>query len=266
MIKAIVLAAVGLDVAEGIKLSIAASGTPFTKCIQKSDWETKTIHDDITLVDRVEGCCPTDTLPGVVHTTSYESGQIVCGFKADGSVAFTAGTSGCTYNNCFIVPLDLACVSGQQRINGCCADPDSCAGSACGFKSNCLNYAPTTNGVKYCTSYNKTYVSPGAGTEALTGTTSAADDLTGTTKLHWSKVKKYTKCGPQTGSGDGDGPAPSPAPSPGGSPSPAPSPAGDGPAPSPAGDSTEGTDTDSASKMGLASLAAAMTLAMGTLL
>jgi len=239
MIKAIVLAAVGVDVAEGTKLSSYSTGDAFNKCISYEDWGTKTIHDDITLTDRVDGCCPADTLPGVQHKTNYESAQVVCGFKDDGTVSFTKGSTGCEYNKCFVVKLDLTCTEGRQRINGCCASTgDSCTSSACGFnKDTCLHYHQSNYGtLKYCSTYNKTYVNPGqGGNQALTGTTDKGDDISGD-KLQWSKVGKYTKC---AGGGSGSGTD---------------------------GENEAEKETSSASKMGLASLAAAMTLAMGTLL
>ena len=47
------------------KIGDMDQGAEFTKCISKTDLETKTLDDDITLIDRVGDCCPAGSVPGV---------------------------------------------------------------------------------------------------------------------------------------------------------------------------------------------------------
>merc|ERR1712194_50873 len=164
----------------------------------------KTIEDDITLVERdAQGCCPTDTVPGAKHTTTYEGPQVVCGIKDDGSVTMSTGSSNgvktCTYNSCFVMKKNLACAAdgSKQMINGCCATKASCNSNACGFKADCKNYGSSFNNVYsqsvgYCTTYDKDY-----GTKGYAGTLAATDDVDTSgseKKLLVDKVYTYTRC------------------------------------------------------------------------
>ena len=79
--------------AEKVALSTYAQGAPFEKCISIADFEGKTLADEIDLVDMVGGCCPSGSVPGAKWYTSYKGAQIVCGFKDDGSVSITTGSS-----------------------------------------------------------------------------------------------------------------------------------------------------------------------------
>merc|ERR1711862_799926 len=106
---------------------------------------------------------------GVQHYRGYVNAQIVCGFKYDGSLKFTTGTSNgvktCTYNHCFVWKQNLPCKAADkfQKLNGCCATPaDGCTNNNCGFKTGCDSYTyKMTNAwsedTKYCLNYNKSY-------------------------------------------------------------------------------------------------------------
>jgi len=191
--------------AAAAKIADMEQGAAFDKCISITDLETKTIDDDITLVDRdaAGGCCPEDTIPGVKYTTSYFGPQIVCGFKADGSVAISTGSSNgaktCTYNSCYVLKQNVACAEGRQFLNGCCAAPSDCATNACGFKADCKNYASSfsnaySNSVNYCTTYDKDY-----GTKGWAGTSDLTDDQADG-KLQTDKLYTYTQCAGGSGS------------------------------------------------------------------
>lgn len=200
MSTALLLACMGMGVAT--KLADMEQGAKFEKCITIADWEGKTLADDITLQDRdANGCCPTGTVPGVRHYSKYVGAQVVCGFKSDGTVATSSSTSDgvetCTYNQCYIWKQNIACSSGVQRLNGCCAAKADCTGSACGFKEACKHYAynnPGNSDAQYCLSYNKDYKME---------YTSAKDDDQADDKLQTDKVYQYTACA--GGAGDDAG-------------------------------------------------------------
>merc|ERR1711862_15562 len=127
-------------------------GQVFHHCVSIDDWQTKMLADDITLVSKPGTCCPNGTIPGVKHTTNYGGPQILCGFKNDGSVALSTGSSGgkktCTYNECYMFKLNLECkAGGRQMLNGCCAAPAECKVDACGFKDGCKNSVSSFNNV-----------------------------------------------------------------------------------------------------------------------
>lgn len=205
--KMMIFAFLGSSLA--VKLSSMSDGAKFDKCISKADWEGKTLNDDITLQDRdANGCCPSGSVPGVQHSTGYMGAQVVCGFKADGTVATSTSTSNnvktCTYNQCYVWKQNLECSSGNQFLNGCCAASASCAANACGFKTDCKNYASTMTSskygaaTKYCTTYHKDY-----GTKGRRGTSPKSDDIA-SDKLDTSKVDTYTACdGGSTSTGTG---------------------------------------------------------------
>lgn len=140
-------------------------GAKFEHCIAIADWEGKTLADEIPLHHRdANGCCPEGTVPGVKHYNKYVGGQVVCGFKPDGTIASSSSTSNdvktCTYNQCYVWKQNLECSSGRQRLNGCCADKADCSGGNCGFKDGCENYVyanPGNSDTKYCLTYNTNY-------------------------------------------------------------------------------------------------------------
>lgn len=171
-------------------------GQEFTKCVTITDFQTKTLADDITLVDRNSGgCCPTGSTPGAKFFNSYQSAQIACGFQSDGTVGWSTSTSGgnttCTYNKCYVMKQNLPCADGsKQLLNGCCAATDA---NNKGFQDLCKNYwksFTTVNSetVNFCTTYHKNYGSKGYG-----GTQGKTDDQAGG-KLVPDKIYTYAKC------------------------------------------------------------------------
>lgn len=184
------------SVAAGTKLSSFDQGAKFDKCIKISDWESKTLEDDIELSDRdANGCCPDDTVPGVKHYNNYVGAQVICGFKSDGTVAVSTGSSNgvktCTYNQCYVMKQNLECSSGRQFLNGCCAAPADCSSNSCGFKaSTCKNYAYSMKNVyndasEYCLTYNQNY--------KMEHTADKSDDQKDD-KLQVDKLYVYTPC------------------------------------------------------------------------
>jgi len=188
-------------------------GAKFEKCIAIADWEGKTLADDITLQDRdANGCCPVGTVPGVKHYNKYIGAQVVCGFKADGTIAMSDSTSNgvttCTYNQCYVWKQHLECeTSGtHQRLNGCCKAAADCSTGNCGFKDGCKNYAYNQGNMRgsdtaeYCLTYNKNYKME---------YTSVKTDDQANDKLQIDKVYVYTACA--GGSNGGSSPTPAPA-------------------------------------------------------
>lgn len=186
------------------KIADMEQGAEFTKCVTISDYQTKTLADDITLVDRLaNGCCPKDSVPGTKLTSGYKSPQIVCGFKADGTIktSITSGSNAkCEYNKCYVDKQDLACKDGtKQLLNGCCAKTTKAKDGS--FPDLCLNYFKTettsnSDKVNYCTTYHKNY-----GTVGRAGTKDKADDQKDG-KLIPGNVDTYAAC---AGGSDGGG-------------------------------------------------------------
>jgi len=191
-------------------------GAKFDKCIKIEDWSSKTLSDEVDVAERyANGCCPDGFTPGVTHKANYVNAQVVCGFKADGTVAASSSTSNgvktCTYNQCYVWKQNLECASGngKQRLNGCCAAPADCSGNSCGFKTGCKNYASSknmgtvnTNGATdYCSTYDTNY--------KMEKTSGKTDDQAND-KLQIDKVYQYTKCA----GGDVSSPTPAPTPAP----------------------------------------------------
>jgi hypothetical protein len=179
-------------------------GAAFDKCISISDWESKTIDDDITLQDRDgNGCCPAGTVPGREHYTNYMGAQVQCGWQSDGTVdvSTTSGTPPtCTYNQCYVWKDNLECASGRQFLNGCCL-LDSCNTNDCGFQTDCKNYAYSEDNVhsesyKYCLTYNAQY--------AMENTAAKTDDQANG-MLETGNVYVYTPCAGGSGGGGGSG-------------------------------------------------------------
>lgn len=195
MALALFLIAVCARTVAGVMLSSYENGAKFDKCINTTDWESKTLADDIDLADRgSDGCCPTGTVPGVKHYPKYVGAQVVCGFTSDGSVTFktTSGSKqSCTYNQCYVWKQNLECSGGgKQRLNGCCAAKADCGSGKCGFKENCENYAYSMSNVysqksEYCLTYNKVY--------KMENTNDKTDDQADG-KLKTDKLYVYTPC------------------------------------------------------------------------
>jgi len=188
--------------AKATKIADMEQGAEFTKCVSISDFKTKTLADDITLVDRLaNGCCPKDSVPGAEWKTNYKGAQIVCGFKADGTtdVKITTGTSAkCTYNKCYVDKQDLPCADDtKQLLNGCCA---ATTAANTGFPATCKNYFSSFNTVdkdkvNYCTTYHKNY-----GTLGWAGTNVKTDDQADG-KLQPDKIYTYATCAGGSGAG-----------------------------------------------------------------
>lgn len=180
-------------VAGSEKIGSMDQGAEFTKCISNTDFQTKTLDDDITLIERVGGCCPAGSVPGVKLFASYSSAQIVCGVKDDGTVALSTGSSNgqktCTYNKCYVMKQNIPCKDGtKQRLNGCCgAKPQINFDAQCKFydKSFSNVHAETVN---YCTTYDKDY-----GTKGWAGTAEKTDNVADG-KLQVNKLYTYTPC------------------------------------------------------------------------
>jgi len=197
MARAVGVAAV-LAVASAAKVALNTydQGASFTKCINITDFETKTLADEIDLIDRdANGCCPEYSVPGAKWKANYKGAQVVCGFKADGTVALTTGTTNgnktCTYNSCYVDKQNLPCADNStQLLNGCCA---ATTGSNTGFGAQCKNYYYNFNNayskrVQYCTTYDKDYGSLGkAGTPGKTD-----DQADG--KLVVANISTFTLC------------------------------------------------------------------------
>jgi hypothetical protein len=191
-----------------VKIADMDQGSEFTKCVKITDLETKTINDDITLVDRDGDCCPEGSVPGVKHTINYDGAQIVCGFKDDGAVALSTGSSNgvktCTYNKCYIMKQNIPCKDGtKQRLNGCCgAKPQTNFDAQCKFYDQNFNNAYSEK-AQFCTTYDKDY-----GTKGYAGTSAKTDDVANS-KLQVDKLYVYKPCpGNMVGGGgsanDGD--------------------------------------------------------------
>jgi len=159
-----------------------AQGAEFTKCIKITDYNSKTLADDVTLVDRnaVTGCCPAGNTPGIKHYNSYWGAQIECGWKDDGTVSVSTGTT-CNYGKCYVIKQDLECSDGtKQLLNGCCGPK-----GATTFKTGCEKYDYVANTVRYCLSYETNY--------EMDGTAEKTDDqLDG--KLQLDKLYVYSPC------------------------------------------------------------------------
>jgi hypothetical protein len=178
-----------------MKFGDMEQGAEFTKCISICDFNSKTLSDSVTVTDRMEGgCCPQGFIPGAKYYPQYQGSQVVCGFKTDGSIAVSHGSSGgsktCTYNKCYVQKQNLPCSDGsRQLINGCC-------GKISGdrkFEAACLHYDYTLKNAfgqqyEYCLSYDKDY-----GSKGMHGTTEGADDQDDG-KLQVGNLNTYTPC------------------------------------------------------------------------
>jgi len=189
--------------AQGVTMNSFDQGASFTQCISITDFESKTLADEITLIDRdANGCCPELSVPGAKWQSSYKGAQVVCGFKADGTVALSTGSSNgvktCTYNSCYVDKQNLPCADGsKQLLNGCCA---ATTGQNTGFGTQCKNYYLNFNNAyseraNFCTTYDKDY-----GTKGWAGTSDKTDDQADG-KLVPANIYTYTPC-----EGDSSGP------------------------------------------------------------
>lgn len=194
-----------------VKIADMDQGAEFTKCLNISDWQTKTLADDITLYDRLaNGCCPKGSLPGHSFYTGYQNPQIVCGFKADGSheVIVTGSINNynaakCEYNKCYVHKQNLACADdSKQLLNGCCAKTSTNRGKKAntGFPAACIPtvHRSASTGINfdrmtYCTTYHKDDV-----TKGRAGTKKKDDDQAGG-KLVPANIDTYAACDSSAG-------------------------------------------------------------------
>jgi hypothetical protein len=192
--------------AETMKFADSEQGAAFDKCIKIEDYNTKTLDDEVEVVAREEGgCCPDGYTAGAKMYASYQGAQIVCGFKEDGTVATSTGSSNgaktCTFNSCYVMKQGLPCKEDtKQLLNGCCGPTKK----ARTFQDSCLSYDYTfktvyKNEVEYCLSYDKNY-----GTKGMSGTTEATDDQADG-KLVVENLYTYTPCGGGAAGGGGGG-------------------------------------------------------------
>jgi hypothetical protein len=193
-----------------MKFADSEQGAAFDKCIKIEDFQTKTLDDEVEVVAREEGgCCPDGYTAGAKFYNTYQGAQIVCGFKEDGTVATSTGSSNgvktCTFNSCYVHKQGLPCKEDtKQLLNGCCG---ATKGSRT-FQDSCLSYDYTFNSgygnkVEYCLSYDKNY-----GTKGNVGTTEKTDDQADG-KLVVENINTYAPCegGSAGGGGPGEGPA-----------------------------------------------------------
>jgi len=182
-----------LSVSQAVKLSTYTQGSEFKKCINITDFETKTLEDDITLKDpdSATGCCPKDYVPGQKMYAKYVGAQIVCGFKDDGSIEFKASSSNgawtCTHNKCFVWKQDVKCADdATQKLNGCCG-----TSTKKNFASGCSSYyykftsLKDKQSVNYCLTYMTKY--------KLLYTSKGDDDIKDGV-LQLDKLYQYTPC------------------------------------------------------------------------
>lgn len=173
-------------------------GSAFNKCIKIGDFETKTLKDKIQVREKESGgCCPNGYTPGAKYYAKYQGAQVVCGFKADGTIAISTGSAlsakTCSYNQCYIHKQHLPC-SGTTRqfLNGCCG----AAKGARNFEANCkhYDYSLTTaygNKYSYCLTYDDDYAAKG-----MLGSVETSDDqvFVGTSKLNLGSLYTYAPC------------------------------------------------------------------------
>jgi len=178
-----------------VKFGDMEQGAAFNKCIAICDFNSKTLSESVRVTDRMEGgCCPQGFIPGAKYYAKYQGAQVVCGFKADGTVALSTGSSSgsktCTYNGCYVQKQNLPCSDdSRQLINGCCGKTKGTRT----FQSACKSYDYTLNNVynqryEYCLSYDKDY-----GTKGWVGTAESTDDIKDG-RLHTGNLYTYTPC------------------------------------------------------------------------
>jgi len=207
-----------------MKIGDLAQGSEFTKCIKITDFNRKSLGDEVEVTDKgSDGCCPEGYIPGIQWFNNYWGAMIVCGFKDDGSVNMAMSSSNdvksCEYNKCYVVKMDITCAdNSKMKLDGCCRDDADLDASGNGkhttkWPEDCKMYSKSQSFFKekvgYCTSYAKKY--------KLEGTNEKTDDQAGG-KLSLTTIKAYTGCAPFGGSlggstGGTTGTSPSPSPS-----------------------------------------------------
>jgi len=194
--------------AETLKVGDLAQGSEFTKCIKITDFNSKSLTDDVEVTDKVDGCCPEGYIPGIKHYNNYWGAMVICGFKDDGSVAMSSSKSNdvktCTYNKCYVVKMDITCKDdSKMTLDGCCPKDQ--------WDADCKMYTKSqsffSEKVEYCLSYAKKYKMEGTSDK----TDDVVDGVLSTTNLY-----TYTECagafGGATEGGATEGGAAAPAP------------------------------------------------------
>jgi hypothetical protein len=216
MARFVLLAAIGsaaVAFGDAVKIGDLAQGSAFSQCVKITDFNTKSLGDDVAVTDKVDGCCPEGYIPGIKWYKNYWGAMIVCGFKDDGSVNMASSTSNgaktCEYNTCYVVKMDITCAdSSKMTLDGCCPKDQ--------WTTDCKMYSKSqtffSEKVGYCLSYAKKY--------KLEGTNELTDDQVDS-KLALTTIKAYTGCAP-FGSALGGSSGASPSPTTGASPSPSP--------------------------------------------
>jgi len=190
-----------------LKFGDLAQGAEFSQCIKITDFNSKSLADDVEVVDKADGCCPEGSIPGIKWYNQYWGSMIVCGFKDDGSVNMGTSTSNgvksCEYNKCYVVKMDITCADdSKMKLDGCCPKDQ--------WTADCKMYSKSQSffneKVTYCLSYAKKYT--------LDGTVDKTDDQVDG-KLSLTGAYAYTGCAPFGGNlGGSGGSSSSPSPSP----------------------------------------------------
>jgi hypothetical protein len=176
------------DTVLAVKIGDLAQSSEFTQCIKITDFNSKSLGDEVEVTDKVDGCCPEGYIPGIKWYKNYWGAMIVCGFKDDGSVNVATSTSNgvktCEYNKCYVVKMDITCAdSSKMTLDGCCPKDQ--------WTADCMKYTKSQSffneKVNYCLSYAKNY--------KLEGTNEKTDDQVDG-KLSLTNIKSYTGCAP----------------------------------------------------------------------
>jgi len=217
----------GTAMAEVLEVGDFAQGAEFSKCIKITDFNAKTLSDEVEVTDKVDGCCPEGYIPGIEHHSNYWGAMVICGFKDDGSIEMKGRgeVKGCTYNKCYVVKMDITCAdNSKMRLDGCCPEgqyTDTCE------RRSAMSQSFYKSKVGYCVTYNGDW-------KTLNGTPEKTDDqvtVDGVTSLSLTNLKRFPVCGTPaaaapapSGSGSGDAATPAAA-----APAPADAPAADSP-------------------------------------
>jgi len=201
-----------LTVGIGTKIGDMEQGVEISKCFKIDDWNTKTLGDDIDLVDRdANGCCAEGYVPGVTLYKKYMGAQVVCGVNDDGTISNPTysnsnGVKSCDYGKCYVMNIAdrIVCKNDEvPLLSGCCGTK-----GARTFADTCLAYDYTittyTAGAnispEYCLTYHKNY-----GSMEYPGTDDKSDDVKDG-KLQVDNFYTFAACAKGGGGGGGSEP------------------------------------------------------------
>jgi len=188
--------------AETLKVGDFAQGAEFSKCIKITDFNTKSLGDEVEVTDKVDGCCAEGSIPGIKHYAKYWGAMVICGFKDDGSISMSMSSSNdvktCEYNKCYVVKMGITCKDdSKMTLDGCCPKDQW-------NTETCLHYTKSqsffSEKVGYCLNYQKKY--------KVEGTPEKTDDqvtVDGVTSLSVTALSAYTVCPGGWGSGGSSG-------------------------------------------------------------